>query len=172
METLPILIVKILTITICFTFVILTSGGTNVRSTIDKRFEAIVVNIASNALDIGTCLNQGSTNWSTSKPVIGSKNPDLNAASCLITTATVDEVIRVVIARFWTVASPWRPIRWDGTFRMANTLSSSSESERIRWDMSVESTWAPVNQIRFEQKNQVGNDWVFFYQRNLWFLVR
>ena len=132
METLPILIVKILTITICFAIVILGLSYTGFEGN-------IVVNIASNALDIGTCLNQGSTNWSTSKPVIGSKNPDLNAASCLITTATFDEVIRVVIARFWTVASPWRPIRWDGAFRIANTLSSSSDVS-TRWDMSVEST--------------------------------
>ena len=59
METFAISIFKILTVTICFASVIFTSGGTNIGSTVDKRLETIVINIASDSLDIGTCLNQG-----------------------------------------------------------------------------------------------------------------
>ena len=70
METFAISIVKILTVTICFACVIFTSGSTNIASTIDKRLEAIVINIACYSLDISTCLNQGSTDRSSSKSVI------------------------------------------------------------------------------------------------------
>ena len=64
METFAISIVKILTVTICFTSIIFTSGCTNVGSII-YLLEAIVVNIASNSTDNCTCLNQGSRSYST-----------------------------------------------------------------------------------------------------------
>ena len=64
METFSISIVKILTVTICFTSFIFTSGCTNVGSIINL-LEAIVINIASYSNDIGTCLNQDSTSYPT-----------------------------------------------------------------------------------------------------------